>query len=120
MSDYKTAIQNALQIDGCTAAAIVDFESGMTLGTGGSPGFDIELAAAGNADVVRAKKKIRDKLGLKDKIEDILITLSGQYHLIRMVGTGMFIYVVLERSKANLGLARKELEAVEKSFSLGR
>ena len=92
----------------------------MCLGFAGSPGFDLELAAAGNAEVVRAKKQIRDKLGLKDKIEDILITLTGQYHLIRMVGTTMFIYLVLDRSKSNLAMARKELETIEKSLDIER
>jgi predicted regulator of Ras-like GTPase activity (Roadblock/LC7/MglB family) len=120
MADVKTSLNNALKIDGCTGASLVDYESGMSLGAAGNPGFDLELAAAGNADVVRAKKKIRDKLGLKDKIEDMLITLTSQYHLIRMVGTNMFLYVVLERSKSNLAMARKELEAIEKALDVQR
>lgn len=120
MADIKTSIQQVLKIDGCIGAALVDYESGMCLGQGGNPGFDLELAAAGNAEVVRAKKKIRDKLGLRDKIEDILISLAGQYHLIRMVGTTMFIYAVLERGKSNLALARKELEMVDKALEIDR
>jgi CheY-like chemotaxis protein len=120
MADIKTSMQNASKIGGCLGAALVDYTSGMCLGFVGNPGFDLELAAAGNADVVRAKKSIRDKLGLKDKIEDILISLTGQYHLIRMVGTTMFIYLVLDRSKANLALARKDLEAVEKALDIER
>lgn len=120
MIDIKTSMQQALKIDGCTGAALVDFESGMCLGQAGNPGFDLELAAAGNTEVVRAKKKIRDKLGLRDRIEDILITLSGQYHLIRMVGTTMFLYLVLDRSKSNLALARKELEIIERNLDIER
>ena len=69
---------------------------------------------------VRAKKSIRDKLGIKDTIEDILITLSSQYHLIRMVGRSMFFYVVLDRAKSNLALSRKELEAIEKQLDIER
>ena len=92
----------------------------MCLGMAGNPGFDLELAAAGNTEVVRAKKKIRDKLGLRDKLEDILITLTGQYHLIRMVGTGSFMYIVLDRTKSNLAMARKELEIIEKSLEIER
>ncbi len=120
MFDVKSSVQNALKIDGCIGAALVDYESGMCLAAAGNPGFDLELAAAGNADVVRAKKKIRDKLGLRDRIEDILITLTGQYHLIRMVGTNMFIYVALDRSKANLAMSRKELEIIERSLDVDR
>lgn len=120
MSDIRTSLERTLQINGCLGAALVDYDSGMCLGTQGSPGFDLELAAAGNAEVVRAKKNIRDKLGLKDPLEDILITLSSQYHLIRMVGRSMFFYVALDRSKANLALARKELESVEKQLEIDR
>lgn len=120
MADIKTSMQQALKIDGCLGAALVDFESGMCLGSAGNPGFDLELAAAGNTEVVRAKKKIRDKLGLRDRIEDILISLDGQYHLIRMVGTKMFLYVVLDRSKSNLALSRKELGAIEKNLDVDR
>lgn len=120
MASVEKSVQSALKIGGCIGSAIVDFDSGMCLGFAGSPGFDLELAAAGNAEVVRAKKQIRDKLGLKDKIEDILITLTGQYHLIRMVGTTMFIYLVLDRSKSNLAMARKELETIEKSLDIER
>lgn len=120
MSDIKTSLSDALKIDGCLGAAFVDFESGMCMGTAGNPGFDLELAAAGNAEVVRAKKKIRDKLGLKDKIEDILISLVGQYHLIRMVGTTMFFYIVLDREKANLAMARKELAMLDRNLDVER
>lgn len=120
MADVKSSLAQALKIDGSLGVALVDYESGMCLGVAGNAGFDLELAAAGNTDVVRAKKKIRDKLGIRDRIEDILITLQGQYHLIRMVGTTTFLYLVLERSKSNLAMARKELEAIEKGLEIDR
>ncbi len=118
--DVKMAVSKALEIDGCLGAALVDYESGLCMGTAGNPGFDLELAAAGNTDVVRAKKSIRDKLGLQDKIEDILISLSGQYHLIRMVGTKMFLYVALDRGKSNLAMARLELANIDKQLDVAR
>jgi predicted regulator of Ras-like GTPase activity (Roadblock/LC7/MglB family) len=118
--DIRASVERAAKINGCMGAALVDYESGMCLGTSGNPGFDLELAAAGNAEVVRAKKQIRDRLGLRDTIEDLLITLASQYHVIRMVGRSMFFYVVLDRQKANLALARKELEAVEKQLDVDR
>jgi hypothetical protein len=114
--DIKDSVKAALDIEGCLGAAIVDFETGLCLGTAGNPGFDLELAAAGNMEVVRAKKNIRDKLGLKMKIEDILISLEGQYHLIRMVGTSMFIYVALDRKRSNLAMARLQLAKLEEGL----
>ena len=73
----------------------------MALGTlGGSKDFDLDVAAAGNTDVVRAKLRTMEHLGIKDEIEDILITLGDQYHLIRLIkarGTnGLFLYLVLD------------------------
>ena len=120
MSDIKTSLSAALKIDGCIGVALVDFESGLCLGVAGNPGFDLELAAAGNAEVVRAKKSIRDKLGLEDKIEDILITLASQYHLIRMIGTNIFLYCALDRTRSNLALARKELAKIDKNLDVDR
>ena len=120
MADIKASMLRALKVDGALGAALVDLESGMSLGSSGNPGFDLELAAAGNTEVVRAKKKIRDKLGIKDRIEDILMTLQTQYQLIRMVGNNLLLYVVLDRSKSNLALARKELEFIDRELDIER
>lgn len=120
MTDIKTSVQNCLKTDGCLGAALVDYESGLCLATAGTPGFDLELAAAGNAEVVRAKKKIRDKLGFQDKIEEILISLDTQYHLIRMVGRNLFFYVVYRRDQSNLAMARRELAAIERDIEIDR
>jgi hypothetical protein len=120
MSDIKTAIERAMEVDGCLGAALVDFESGLCLGVAGNPPFDLELAAAGKTEVVRATKTIRDKLGLKDKIDDILITMTGQYHMIRMVGTSMFLYMALDRRRSNLALARKELATIDRDLEIDR
>ena len=86
-----------LEIDGAVAVALVDSSSGMALATAGTPrGLDLNVAAAGNTNVMKAKEKTMKDLGLKDKIEDVLITLTSQYHLIRPLtdasGKGLFIY----------------------------
>ena len=73
MSNVKEAMNAIMAIDGAMGVAIVDWNSGLTLGTQGS-GLNLELAAAGNTNVVRAKHKVMRELGLKDSIEDILIT----------------------------------------------
>ena len=106
-----------LNVDGALAAAVVDFASGMMLAGGGSPAIDLEIAAAGNTEVVSSKTM--KMLGLNDVIEDILITLGKQYHLIRPLQKheGLFLYSVLDKSKSNLALARRSLVDVERNLS---
>eukprot|EP00456_Euglypha_rotunda_P079994 TRINITY_DN7720_c0_g1_i4.p3 TRINITY_DN7720_c0_g1~~TRINITY_DN7720_c0_g1_i4.p3 ORF type:complete len:123 (+),score=42.58 TRINITY_DN7720_c0_g1_i4:33-401(+) len=103
-----------MTIDGALCAALVDSGSGMILGQVGS-GVDLEVAAAGNTEVVRAKNKTMRALGLNDTIEDILITLGRQYHIIRPLQKheGLFVYLVLDKSKSNLALARRKTQDVE-------
>ena len=99
------------------ACCVVDSDSGMVLGTAGS-GIDLETAAAGNTEVVRAKLKTMKNLKLNDTIEDILITLGNQYHIIRPIvkKEGTFIYLVLNRARANLALARRSVVAADEGM----
>jgi hypothetical protein len=118
MADMETALKELMQIDGAIGVALVDYNSGMALGVlGGSKDLDLTVAAAGNTDVVRAKMRTIEMLNIKDGIEDILITLAGQYHLIRPVtgrsGKGLFLYLALNRQRANLALARHQLLRIE-------
>ncbi|MDH6520813.1 hypothetical protein M2164_007443 [Streptomyces sp. SAI-208] len=109
--------------EGALAAAVVDYTSGMALGTlGGGKDLDTTVAAAGNTDVIRAKVRTMEQLGLKSNIEDILITLENQYHLIRLVtgrnGNGLFLYLVLDKGRSNLAMARHQLKRVEENLEV--
>ena len=121
--NIETALKEAMAIEGATGAALVDWESGMALGTlGGGKYLDLDLAAAGNTEVVRAKMRTVESLRLDDSVEDILITLSKQYHLIRLLSNGqghkLFLYLVLDRNKANLALARHHLKRIETELTV--
>lgn len=122
-SNLDTAMKEAMTIDGAIGVALVDYTSGMTLSVaGGTPEFDLTVAAAGNTDVVRAKLRTIEMLKLNDDIEDVLITLGGQYHIIRPLtgrsGKGLFLYLVLSKARANLALARHRLRGIEEQLEL--
>ena len=109
----------AMAIEGAMAVSLVDYRSGMSLGAKGS-GLNLDLAAAGNSEVVRAKLRTAESLGFRGGIEDILITLPQQYHLIRLTPThaGLFLYLVLDRQRGNLALARYKLTEIERAIKI--
>ncbi|MEV0463247.1 hypothetical protein AB0I30_15675 [Nocardia tengchongensis] len=123
MSNMDIALKDMMVIDGALGAAVVDYNSGMALSMlGSSKALDLQVAAAGNTEVVRAKMRTIDQLGIKEEIEDILITLSSQYHIIRpMTGRkskGLFLYLALDRGRANLAMARHRLKGIEEDLEV--
>lgn len=122
MSNVTDILHRAMNIDGAVGVALVDYSSGMTLGTAGGGGLDLDVAAAGNTEVVRAKLRTMQMLGLSGGIEDILITLDTQYHLIRLItaasGEGLFLYLALNKAQANLAMARRILGGLERELEI--
>jgi hypothetical protein len=121
--DVETALKEAMEIEGAVGVALVDYDSGMALGmSGGGKFLNLEVAAAGNTEVVRAKMRTMGSLGLNDEIEDILITLGRQYHLIRLLDQAkngsLFLYLALDRQRANLAMARHQLRRIEKELAI--
>ncbi|SES43753.1 hypothetical protein SAMN04487983_105439 [Streptomyces sp. yr375] len=119
MANVEISLKETMTaVEGAVGVALVDYTSGMALGTlGGGKDLDLNVAAAGNTDVIRAKVRTMEHLGLKGEIEDILITLGSQYHLIRLLkgrgSSGLFLYLVLDRGRSNLAMARHQLKRIE-------
>ncbi|MGW6316510.1 MULTISPECIES: hypothetical protein [unclassified Streptomyces] len=124
MTSVEVSLKTLLtEAEGALGAAVVDYTSGMALGTlGGGKDLDLNVAAAGNTDLIRAKVRTMEMLGLKSEIEDILVTLGTQYHLIRPVtgrsGNGLFIYLVIDKARSNLAMARRLLKLTEEQIEV--
>lgn len=115
-----TDISGLSNINGFIGACLVDSETGLMMASEGDKDFDLEAAGAANTEVVKAKLNAIEMLGLDDSIDDILITLGKQFHLIRPMEQTptVFLYVALDKKAANLGMARVQVKNVEKTLSL--
>lgn len=119
MANVAQSLDELVASAGAQCAVLVDSDSGMILGQSGfSP--DIEVAAAGNTEVIRAQIKALRTLGQDEVIDDILITLSTQYDILRPLkaNPSIFLYVTLDKAKANLALARFRVSECEALLAL--
>jgi len=112
-----TALKEAMSVEGALGAALVDYSSGMSLGeVCVTKDLDLTVAAAGNTEVMRAKMRTMEMLKMNDVVEDILISLGRQYHLIRPLtsrsGAGLFLYLALDKARGNLALARHQMRTI--------
>ena len=115
IQDMKT------NVPGFIAVSVTEVRSGVSYGSESvDPSFDPNLASAYNLEVVKAKQNALQILGLasKEKIEDILITLTNQIHIIDIAASGgYFIYLAVDSTKANLGLTRALLAKYKKDLA---
>jgi len=118
VENLDSVLTDVLTLPGALATSIVDWKSGMVLASQNNGSFDIELASAGNAEVIKAKMATMKSLKNEGSIEDILITLSDQIHIIRVLkdNPDLFIYLALNSDKANLALARNKLSSSESNL----
>ncbi len=122
MANITNSLAAVMQLPGAIGVAIVDLESGMSLGQSGGGALNLDIAAAGNTEVVRSKMRVMQDLDLQDEIDDILITLGRQYHIIRPLkvkgSAGLFVYAALDKSKANLAMARHKLTEICQTITI--
>ncbi|MBN2823948.1 MAG: hypothetical protein JXQ76_01385 [Campylobacterales bacterium] len=114
MNNIDAGLDQIMSVNGALAAALIDWESGMTLGTRSDGKFDIEMAAAGNTEVIKAKMAVMRSTGLgQHTIRDILITLDAQQHILMIVPDHpeLFLYGAF-KAETTLALARTMMKNV--------
>jgi predicted regulator of Ras-like GTPase activity (Roadblock/LC7/MglB family) len=122
LESRKADISGTSGIKGFIGACLVDSDSGLMLASqGGEDGkLNFDLVAALNSETVKAKQTAVQALGLNQHIEDILITLDKQVHLIRPLerNRSVFVYVALDKATSNLGMARLQLKSLESGMAI--
>lgn len=107
VSTLNDSLLDLISFDGAMIAALVDSDSGMILGRAGN-GIEMDLAAAGASVMLKARRATIKTLGLADEIDDLLVTLTTQLHIIRPLSSkpAIFLYLVVDRAKSSLAMAR--------------
>ncbi len=121
MSEFLTTFTSDLKdnLAGFIGVSVTEVKTGMSFASlSVNPNFDPELASAYNLEVVKAKLSAIKALGLTSKLDDILITLSDQLHIIDLSENGdYFVYLAVDSSKVNLGMARATLKKYSKDIA---
>jgi hypothetical protein len=120
MSNVQESLDRELAIDGAVGAALIDYTSGGCLGVRGGRELDMELAGAAATEVIRSKKRTLSNLGLETAVDEIIVTLGGQYHLIQSFDQhdDIFSYLILDKEDGSLPLARTHLRAIDRELVL--
>jgi predicted regulator of Ras-like GTPase activity (Roadblock/LC7/MglB family) len=93
--------------NGFIAASLVDLDSGMTLAVKSvRSDFDLTAASAYNSELVKQKLKIMRTLNIAGTMEDMLISLTEQIHLVKMTGPNTFLYLAVDKRQSNLAIVR--------------
>ncbi|GGW76177.1 hypothetical protein GCM10010503_62320 [Streptomyces lucensis JCM 4490] len=129
MPGIDECLLEAMRLPGARGAALVDWTSGLALGTvGDAPGGDHETTAAEAAELARmaAEHGAFTAGGRPDDrpaLEDVIVSNRDSYHLLRFVDTSfdssVFLHLWLGREEGNLALARIRLGEMAARLVLG-
>lgn len=111
----------AMAIDGFRLGCLIDASTGMVLGSLEGQGAPATTtAAAGAADVVNVLTLLTGKLATGEILEDVMITLSDTFFMVRPVGrdpeSRFLALVVVDRNRTNLAMAHRALRDICESF----
>jgi hypothetical protein len=102
------------EIDGFRLASLIDASTGMVLAAiRDQEDASLAAVAAGAADIAGVLAMLSSELGADDGLEDVMVTFGTRFHLIRLIpdasGQQVILLVVLDRARANLAMARREI-----------
>jgi hypothetical protein len=114
LSTAEAMLAPVTTIDGFAFACLIDQATGMTLACEPEEGYiSAAAAAAGAADIANALALMSARLATNETVDDVIVTLSDYFHLIRPVSKDpaqrILLLVILDRRRANLAMARREV-----------
>ncbi|MFD7906737.1 hypothetical protein ACFV4F_23770 [Kitasatospora sp. NPDC059722] len=127
MPGIDDCLSGAMAITGARSASLVDWSSGLALGSlGESPAGEHETTAAEATDLVRAAVESQTFTASEDRrapLQDIIVTAGRSYHLICFIDTvfdsRLVLHLWLDREEGNLAGARYRLQALAEELVLG-
>ncbi|MER5207857.1 hypothetical protein [Streptomyces sp. NPDC002825] len=128
MPGIDECLLEAMALPGARGASLVDWTSGLALGTAGdSPVGDHETTAAETAELARSAAEFDSftagGAGQGPPVEDLIVTTRAGYHVLRFVETSfdssVFLHLWLDRDSGNLALARLRLRDLAERLVLG-
>lgn len=117
---FGEIMKRGQDIKGSQGLLLVDTDGGEVLGAAGAAeGVDLGTTMAlPAAQFLRQERRVAERLGLGDPLQDVIVTTSERYYLIRVVGPGEhFLLLVLDRHQANLARAQLDLVALERALA---
>jgi hypothetical protein len=121
LDEAEALLDPVSDIDGFMLACLVDASTGMVLASRMYQ-VDISLptAAAGAADIANVLALLAGQLPV-DGLEDVMVTFRRQLYMIRLVRENpepqILLLVILDRSRVNLAMARREIRNFCASFA---
>ena len=121
LSEADTLLAPVTEIDGFVLACLVDASTGMVLASRqASDGMSLPTVAAGAADISHVLSLLGGQLAMDEGLEDVMVTFSQHFHVIYPVSPDpdarIVLLVVLDRSKTNLAMARREIRSFCTNF----
>ena len=121
LDEAEALLDPVSDIDGFMLACLVDASTGMVLASRkDQDDISLPTAAAGAADIANVLSLLAGQLPV-DGLEDVMVTFRRQLYMIRLVRADpepqIPLLVILDRSRVNLAMARREIRNFCTSFA---
>ena len=121
LDEAEALLDPVSDIEGFMLACLVDASTGMVLASRkDQDDISLPTAAAGAADIANVLALLAGQLPV-DGLEDVMVTFRRQLYMIRLVRETpepqILLLVILDRSRVNLAMARREIRNFCASFA---